>query len=652
MALGAGLLAARRAGRHRARDAGCRAGWSGSRAAGVTALVDYAHTDDALRARSSRSRSLTRGRLIVVFGCGGDRDKGKRPLMGEAAAEGADLAVVTSRQPAHRGSGRHHRGDHPRPREGRPAADLGGRRRSRARRATWSRRTGAAAIELAVCLAKPGDVVLIAGKGHEDYQIVGEREAAASTTARRSRRCALEAGRAVATRLSMAVRFSDEQVVKRDRRRAGSAAARAPRYDAVCTDTRALTPGCLFVALAGESFDAHDVPRRRRRRAARPARWCRRAARCRRCPRTSRSSRSTTRSPRWAALARFHRRRFEIPVGAVTGSNGKTTTKEMVGGDPRDPRAGAEDRGQPQQRGRRPADAVPARAVARRGGDRDGHEPPGRDRPAHRDRRSPTPALITVVQPGAPRGAGLARGRGRGQGRAVPRPAAGRDRGGRTSTTPLIVAQAEGERRRRRSAFGRAANAEVRLVARRAARAATGSTVAHRRGRRGARVSGSPSSASTTRINATAAFAMARGARLLRPRSACRASRRRARTRGGSTWLDAPGGFAVIDDCYNANPALDGGGARDACSGLARAAGARSRCSATCSSSGPARPRSTAQLGEQAARGARRWSRSSGRARDRPQAAKAAGLGAAHFTEIEPLVAWLRPQLRQETWCW
>lgn len=138
---------------------------------GITALIDYAHTDEALTKAVESARAVTKGRLLVVFGCGGDRDTGKRPLMGEAAAQ-ADLPIVTSDNP---------RGEDPDDIIGDivPGLEKGGLRRMSPAKA----RTGekgylveadrAAAIALAVSLAKEGDTVLIAGKGHEAYQEQG-----------------------------------------------------------------------------------------------------------------------------------------------------------------------------------------------------------------------------------------------------------------------------------------------------------------------------------------------------------------------------------------------------------------------------------------------------------------------------------------------
>ncbi|HEY6301116.1 MAG TPA: UDP-N-acetylmuramoyl-L-alanyl-D-glutamate--2,6-diaminopimelate ligase [Candidatus Binatus sp.] len=138
---------------------------------GVTVLVDYAHKPDALQAVLTALRRLRAGRIICVFGCGGDRDRGKRPIMGEIAGRLADIPVLTS--------------DNPRSED--PLAIIAevetglvaaGRTRSNDSSTTGGyivepdRRT---AIAIALRIAAAGDAVLIAGKGHEDYQLVAGR---------------------------------------------------------------------------------------------------------------------------------------------------------------------------------------------------------------------------------------------------------------------------------------------------------------------------------------------------------------------------------------------------------------------------------------------------------------------------------------------
>jgi UDP-N-acetylmuramoyl-L-alanyl-D-glutamate--2,6-diaminopimelate ligase len=145
---------------------------------GISILVDYAHTPDALEKVLGAVRPLARGRVIAVFGCGGDRDRGKRPLMGEIAGRLSDFVVVTS--------------DNPRTED--PLAVVGDVEAGVAK--TGMKKVDAAsfpdriseietqpgycvevdrrrAIRIALGTARSGDVVLIAGKGHEDYQILG-----------------------------------------------------------------------------------------------------------------------------------------------------------------------------------------------------------------------------------------------------------------------------------------------------------------------------------------------------------------------------------------------------------------------------------------------------------------------------------------------
>jgi UDP-N-acetylmuramoyl-L-alanyl-D-glutamate--2,6-diaminopimelate ligase len=135
----------------------------GSQAVGFTVVVDYAHTDDALKNLIVLARDLVAphaGRVITLFGCGGDRDKTKRPKMGRAAGEGSDLVFVTS--------------DNPRTEEPWVIIDevLGGIRQTATPFVVEPDRH--AAIALASRAAQPGDIVLLAGKGHEKVQIFAD----------------------------------------------------------------------------------------------------------------------------------------------------------------------------------------------------------------------------------------------------------------------------------------------------------------------------------------------------------------------------------------------------------------------------------------------------------------------------------------------
>jgi len=242
---------------------------------GPLVVVDYAHTPDALARALQALRPLARarqGRLVCVFGCGGNRDAGKRPEMGRVVAGHADVPVLTS--------------DNPRDEDpqriiddvlhGMPAGATVIAERARA-------------ILHAVWAAQACDVVLLAGKGHETYQEAqGER-----------------------------LPFDDREWAK-----AALLLAQAP---GVSTDTRTLAGGQVFVALSGERFDGHDYLAQ-----AQAAGAC--AAIVARpvhgvdLPQVVLGE--TRRA--LATLAGAWRARFALPVVAVTGSNGKTTTKEMI----------------------------------------------------------------------------------------------------------------------------------------------------------------------------------------------------------------------------------------------------------------------------------------------------------------------------------
>jgi UDP-N-acetylmuramoyl-L-alanyl-D-glutamate--2,6-diaminopimelate ligase len=133
------------------------------RAGNYTVIVDYSHTPDSLEICIKTARSFARGRVIVVFGCGGDRDKTKRPLMGEVAGRLADLCLVTS--------------DNPRSEDPEKIIDeiIPGLEKGVGKCPYLRITDRKKAIFKAIKEAKPEDVVIIAGKGHEDYQIIGSR---------------------------------------------------------------------------------------------------------------------------------------------------------------------------------------------------------------------------------------------------------------------------------------------------------------------------------------------------------------------------------------------------------------------------------------------------------------------------------------------
>jgi UDP-N-acetylmuramoyl-L-alanyl-D-glutamate--2,6-diaminopimelate ligase len=142
-----------------------------------TVIVDYAHTDDALRNLLETLRALKPRRLITVFGCGGDRDRTKRPLMGAVASRLSDVVVVTSDNPRSEPPEaileEIQRGMSPSVRTANGTfGEANSGRRVAERHVIADRRE---AIERAVELARPGDVVVIAGKGHETYQVLRDR---------------------------------------------------------------------------------------------------------------------------------------------------------------------------------------------------------------------------------------------------------------------------------------------------------------------------------------------------------------------------------------------------------------------------------------------------------------------------------------------
>lgn len=270
------------------------------------AVVDYAHTPDALEKALAALRPLAAargGRLHVVFGCGGNRDRAKRPLMGAAALAGADEVVVTS--------------DNPRLEAPQAIIDdvLRGLPDAARVRVQVDR---ARAIESALHEAAAADVVLIAGKGHEDYQDVGGQKLPFSD--------ALEARRALAARVGMNLSLTDAAAMLPGATLVGDGATQVQR---VCTDTREVQAGDLFVAIKGERFDAADfLPQAAARGAA--AVLCSRQAAAQLAASGLPGILVDDARQALGALAHGWRSRFALPLIAVTGSNGKTTVTQML----------------------------------------------------------------------------------------------------------------------------------------------------------------------------------------------------------------------------------------------------------------------------------------------------------------------------------
>ncbi|OZI77603.1 bifunctional UDP-N-acetylmuramoyl-L-alanyl-D-glutamate--2,6-diaminopimelate ligase MurE/UDP-N-acetylmuramoyl-tripeptide--D-alanyl-D-alanine ligase MurF [Bordetella genomosp. 12] len=246
-------------------------------ASGPLVVVDYAHTPDALARALAALRPVAQARggaLVCLFGCGGDRDPGKRPEMGRIAGELADRIVVSSDNP---------RSESPQAIIEQVLAGVS------AGRPVSSQVDRAQAILQTIWASKPEDVVLLAGKGHETYQEIAGRKNT----------------------------FDDREWAR--------AALWLPYVSGVSTDTRSIAANQLFVALAGESFDGHHYLPQAQAAGACAAVVAHRVA--------------DTDLPQWVLgdtrqalgrLATAWRSRFVLPAVAVTGSNGKTTTKEMI----------------------------------------------------------------------------------------------------------------------------------------------------------------------------------------------------------------------------------------------------------------------------------------------------------------------------------
>ncbi len=260
-------------------------------------VVDYAHTPDALEKVLATLREQVQGELVCVFGCGGDRDTGKRPLMGAAAATYADKVVVTS--------------DNPRSED--PVAIIQ-HVISGMRKAALVEVDRAKAIQQAVQSASSGDIVLVAGKGHEDYQeIAGVRTPFSDVAVAQAALDSYQIIKAPMMQLTEAADALDARLLGTD-----------VAFDSVGSDSRNIEAGQLFVALKGANFDGNAFAAEAINKGA--------SAVMVSDALTSARPALLVNDTRLALgeLAKYWRGKFDIPLVGVTGSNGKTTTKEML----------------------------------------------------------------------------------------------------------------------------------------------------------------------------------------------------------------------------------------------------------------------------------------------------------------------------------
>ncbi|MGN1107503.1 MAG: UDP-N-acetylmuramoyl-L-alanyl-D-glutamate--2,6-diaminopimelate ligase, partial [Huintestinicola sp.] len=275
-------------------------------------VCDYAHTPDALENMLPSIKENTEGRLICLFGCGGDRDKPKRPLMAKAAAKYANYLIITS--------------DNPRNEEPDAIIDeiitgLDGSNTPYER--ITDRRT---AIFHAVEMAKKGDVIVLAGKGHEDYQVLkdnihipfDERKICAEALASLS-----ETDTSESTSLCSGMSIDEICAACGGKKYHIPASSRFINANRISSDTRTIAPGSIFIAFKGDRFDGHNFVHEAVVKGA--------VAAITEYP-AGEDPCIVVESTHQAILqiAAHYRRKFTPRLVGITGSVGKTTTKEMT----------------------------------------------------------------------------------------------------------------------------------------------------------------------------------------------------------------------------------------------------------------------------------------------------------------------------------
>jgi len=294
----------------------------------ITIFIDYAHTPDALQNILGSIAEYRPQRLIAVWGCGGDRDRLKRPEMAKISVGLADLTIITTDNPRH---------EHP--------ADI---IRDIVEPLAWEERyiiisDRSEAIKAAILIAGVGDIVVIAGKGHEDYQEIGDERVHFSDVEEVLR--ALEYRRGyVPIENKLAVPF-DVLNLEKLTLEGMSQSAKTPRqptaatpltegnsmdcplmFTSIVTDSRVVSENTLFIAIKGERFDGADYVEEVVAR--HEGNWCLTNASVNTQQRVLVSEIDTLEL--YGRLAQKYLQLFSLQKIAITGSTGKTTTKEIL----------------------------------------------------------------------------------------------------------------------------------------------------------------------------------------------------------------------------------------------------------------------------------------------------------------------------------
>ncbi len=267
-----------------------------------TVVRDYAHTEDGLEKLLSTLKPLTKNKLICVFGAAGERDAGKRPDMGRTASRYSDIMVVTTDSPRHEDPQQTIDGVVEGIPAGVPYVEFVDREK---------------AVIYSLEIAGKGDIVALCGKGHEDYQAIGDEylhfDEAEIVEAFLNKR------KTDGYRM-----FTTEEIAKIT---SGELVGENVSVSSVSTDTRTIENGALFVAVKGERFDGND--------------YIEQAAESGAAAAISDRAKGSVKAgitvvyvedsrAAGLALARSYRDRFDLKLCGVTGSVGKTSTKDMI----------------------------------------------------------------------------------------------------------------------------------------------------------------------------------------------------------------------------------------------------------------------------------------------------------------------------------